>query len=158
MSREAVIFAGVLTTLAVCGLAALKGGPSEKAAGRWIAATWMAVVVAERTIGRDQLPLVILCADGVLATALLFISIQYASLWMGGAMLLQSGAFALHAWYQTELPLDRNVYLLAVSLLGYAVLALLLAATLSRWARRLRRRKDPGERARPYRVGQPRSA
>jgi hypothetical protein len=133
--------AGVLIALIVCALALAKGAQPERMTAIAIAMAWFSVVAAETAFSREQTPLVILCADGILATALLFISIQYASLWLGGAMLVQSSAFALHAWYLTEQPVDRTSYLLAVSLLSYTVLLLLLMATLTRWIGRVRRRR-----------------
>jgi hypothetical protein len=142
MSNTLIVVGGVLIVLGVCTLAFLRGAPPERAAAVWVLGTWLAGVAGAMIFGRTDLPLIVLVVDGVLAIALLFISIQYASLWLGGAMLVQSSAFALHAWYLTEMPLDRNGYLLAISLLAYTVLVLLLGATLTRWVQRVRKRRE----------------
>lgn len=149
MSSTHIVVVGVVAVVGVCLFAVIKGAAPERSAAIWVMMTWLSTIVAETFFGRQDIPLIVLCADGVLATALLFISIQYASLWLGGAMLVQASAFALHAWFLTEEPTDRNIYLLAVSLLSYTVLVLLMGATISRWrARVIRARRGPARRSR----------
>jgi hypothetical protein len=140
MTNASIVVFGMLTLVGVCGLSIIKGAAPERWSAAWILLSWLAVVLGELFVGAENLTLLVLSADGVLATALLFISIQYASLWLGGAMLVQSSAFALHAWFLTDGGQDRTDYILLLNLLSYAVLALLLLATLFRWAERVRRR------------------
>lgn len=150
MTNTVIVVSGMLILLGVCGLAVWKGGPPERRSAIWVLGTWLVVVAASFLLPRDTTYLLVLSLDGVLATALLFISIQYASLWLGGAMLVQSSAFALHAWYLTTEPENHDTYVMAINLLSYAVLLLLLVATLNRWSGRARRRGRHGREANAF--------
>ena len=152
MSNTVIIATGMLFLFGICGLAIWKGDAPERWSAYSVLVTWL-VATGCSTLLREDIPLIVLSCDGVLATALLFISIQYASLWLGGAMLVQSSAFALHAWYLTVEPSSRVSYILTLNLLSYAVLILLLGATLNRWFRRLKRQGT-----RRLRSGAPRPA
>lgn len=139
----------MVAMIAACGFALWKGSEPERAGSAWMITTYVAVQLAGALVGKNELPLVIMAADGVLATALLFLSIQYASLWLGGAMLLQSTAFALHSWFLLEPALDRtvgerNFYVTAVNLLSVSIILLLTFSTASRWRRRVRNRRSGG--------------
>lgn len=148
MEISATVATGILTLLGVCLLAMVKGGPAERWAAIWVFATWLTVVVGSLTLQRDATYLLVLSADGVLAIALLFISIQFSSVWLGAAMLTQSSAFTLHAWFLTAEPANRDFYVMAINLLSYTVLTLVLGATLARLIRRAvrarSRRPRPG--------------
>jgi hypothetical protein len=83
-----------------------KGGPAERIAA--------AVAIADVLVGRVALivdpsatNLIYLVTDGLAAMALLFVTVRYAALWMGGVMLFFAAQFALHSYYLvTERPHD----------------------------------------------------
>ena len=144
MFNELIVLGGALAMTATCGFALFKGGRAEKMAAGWMFATFVAGQLFAAFLKPVDMPLIVLRADGVLAIALLFISIQYASLWLGSAMLLQSSAFALHSWYLTEMPSDRNFYWTALNVLSVAIIVLLATSTALAWRARLKRRAGEG--------------
>jgi hypothetical protein len=145
MSGQAVLIAGLVWLIAICGLAVIKGGPAERLAAYMIGGAWLAAILARFIFGKDHLELIALSNDAVLSLGLLMVSIRYASLWLGFAMLLQSSAFALHAWYLADPPADQNGYIWAINNLSYAVLLTLLVATLTTWFKRRRRNAAPAD-------------
>ncbi|OJU09867.1 MAG: hypothetical protein BGN86_00080 [Caulobacterales bacterium 68-7] len=77
-----------------------------------------------------------LAADAALAGAFLFLAVRYASLWLGAAMILQAGQFALHAIYTAgELAPDRR-YAVINNLITLGIFLVILLATLARWMSR----------------------
>ncbi len=147
MSNALLVAFGVGLILATCGFALAKGAAPERHAALWVLGTWITGSLAQWFVGDETLPLVVLCVDGVLATALLFISIQWASLWLGAAMLVQSTAFGMHAWFLTTEPSDSHSYYATINVLGFLLVILLIASTTSRWIGRVRRRSAETARA-----------
>lgn len=147
MSNALLIAFGVVLILATCAYAFVKGAAPERHAAIWLLGTWMAASLAQLIVDADTLPLVVLCVDGILATALLFISIQYASLWLGSAMLVQSTTFGMHAWFLTTEQADPHGYYAAINALSFLLTLLFIGSTTSRVIKRMRRRRREAQRA-----------
>ena len=81
------------------------------AAVRYGALTHLAVEIATFIIhpkfGDVGAESILLAVDFASSVVLLLLAVRYASLWLGGAMLLQSAQFGLHAYYLVmEMPQD----------------------------------------------------
>jgi hypothetical protein len=82
----------------ICLFAFWKGDRAERIAGALILANLALSVAGDFVFGR-AMPLVQLIGDGVTALGLLALALLYASLWLGGAMLLYAVQFSLHSYY-----------------------------------------------------------
>ena len=90
----------------ICLFAVWKGDRAERIAGALILANLALTVAGDFVFGR-AMPLVQLIGDGVTALGLLALALFYASLWLGGAMLLYAVQFSLHSYYfVTSRPID----------------------------------------------------
>lgn len=120
------------------GFAFWKGGAAE----RWAAG----VVVANVLIGmvvQGVLPqyedVIRLCNDGVAAAALLFITVRYGALWMGGVMLFYAAQFTLHSYYLvTERNPHEYLHALINNVDWNGVIWCLIIGTAVAWRQRLR--------------------
>ena len=81
--------------LVICLFAFTKGGAAERIGAGVILANLLAGM-ANESLFHSQL--ITLCVDGLTALALLPVAVYYASLWLGGVMLLYAAQFALHAF------------------------------------------------------------
>jgi hypothetical protein len=136
MSGNLVAVTSLIIAAAVCGLAMWKGNQPTRLGALAVICTWAAAASAQLAFGARAPTIPVLIADGVLATVFLVLAIRYASPWLGGAMLLQSASFAVHAERLTYAALDTVSYVRAINALSYAVLLVLFAATLATWRRR----------------------
>jgi hypothetical protein len=143
--------AGLLLTLLVCAFSAWKGSAPERLGGSLIFATCVVGTTTQLVLGAASPVYISLALDGILALGLLALTIRYAALWLGVAMLLQSAAFALHAQALNGEESDVSRYVSFVNLLSLAILAALLFATAASWIKRVRTAEDP--RSRPPRIG-----
>lgn len=91
-----IIWAAIIV---VCMFGLLRGGPAERfGAGLTlgIAASFQIINIVLAAEARAVPHLVL---DGVLAVGFLVLAVRYASLWLGGVMLLQGVQFSLHAYF-----------------------------------------------------------
>ncbi|OHB34107.1 MAG: hypothetical protein A2882_03095 [Phenylobacterium sp. RIFCSPHIGHO2_01_FULL_70_10] len=122
--------------LAVCAFAFSRGGEPE----RWGAGLILAITVAS-ALGDALLPQGIflvarLLAEGALALGFLFVAIRYASLWLGGVMLLQAVQFSLQAYYFVTHRAHDATYVVINNIDFFGILACLTAGTLASSRRR----------------------
>jgi hypothetical protein len=73
--------------------------------------------------------------DGVLAVGLLALAFRYAKIWLGVAMLMLSGELALHGVAMGDWGVEYRSYILLNNLLSFALIGLLVVATLMAWRR-----------------------
>jgi hypothetical protein len=93
--------------LAVGLLAVWKGQWPERIGGGVNALAAVTFVIAERVLPEGALSTTSLVLDAVIALTFLALTIRFAALWLGVAMLLQAAQFALHAFYYvSERPHD----------------------------------------------------
>lgn len=141
MSLAIVIFWGLtFLTFGIGGLALWKGGPAERTGSAVI----LLIMLAGRLIGtvvpEHILPILRLAEDGLTAVGLLVVALRYASLWIGGAMLLYAGLFTLHSAYFV---LDKSVdpFFKTCNNLAFLGVSICLAVgTFVSWRQRSRKR------------------
>ncbi len=127
-----------ITMLFICALAQWKGDAPERLGSAFAIAGAIISIPIHIFAPKDVAPLLLLGADALLAAGFLLLAIRYASLWLGAAMIFQAGQFALHAIYTAgELAHDRT-YSVINNLVTFAIFAVILVATLTRWRRNRR--------------------
>jgi hypothetical protein len=83
----------------VFAFALWKGDVAERAGGGMNLAAGLFAMFLQPLLQRSAQPTALLLVDGALAAGFLFLALRYASLWLGGALLLQAVQFSLHAYY-----------------------------------------------------------
>ena len=126
-----------IALVAIFALAIWRGEwPERFGAGFSILGAVVALVIHDFAPA-DIAPILLLAADALLAGAFLFLAVRYASLFLGAAMILQAGQFALHATYTAgELAPDRR-YAIVNNLITLGIFLVILLATLASWRARL---------------------
>lgn len=122
--------------LGACISAIWKGGAPERDGAILILSVSVLSPFADSLIPADARLVGRLVSDGLVALGFLVISIRYASLWLGGALIAQAVQFSLQAFYfVTERDHDAP-YAVVNNLNTVAVLAFLVAGTIA-YQRRL---------------------
>jgi hypothetical protein len=139
---------GLLGLVMVCAFALWKGGPPERLGGLMLLVAWFGADLA-RGVSNQMMPIAAMfVSDAVIAGCFLYIAIRYSSLWLGGMMILQAAAFALHATQLSDPSAPRwhgwIIYLLLNNVINYSLLLVLCGGTV---ATILRRRKLARQRA-----------
>lgn len=116
-----------------------KGGPAERAGASWMALLSVAITAFTGLTGGDYGGVPIMIADGLMATIFLVLAVRYASLWLATAMLLQGGAFSIHASALLGLLPDSRhdlwYFYAGMNLLNFLVLVAIAWGTTSFWLR-----------------------
>ena len=76
-----------------------KGGVAERYAATLVVVGALFAFAIGRLLDDEWRTLALLGAEFLLAMGFLVLAVRFASLWLGGAMLLQAVQFSLHAWY-----------------------------------------------------------
>jgi uncharacterized membrane protein YwaF len=119
--------------LLTCLLAFVKGGAQERIGAAIILANIVATAVNGAVL-KDQR--VMLAIDGATALALLPLTLRYASIWLGGVMLLYGVQFGLHAFYFV-LERPKDLLHVAINNANFVAISLCLAVgTVIAWMRR----------------------
>jgi hypothetical protein len=132
---SAIILADALLVFSflACLFAFVKGGTPERIGAAVILANLIAGA-ANEVLLQDQR--IILGIDGVTALVLLVMAVRYASLWLGGVMLLYGLQFGLHAVYFV-LERPRDSLHVAINNADFLAVGLCLAGgTAMAWMRR----------------------
>ncbi len=127
----------LLSGLSGCGFAFWKGGPAERAGAVIILANLLLLWAGGWFLASASTGVFGLVVDGLTAVALLVIVLRYASLWLGGVMLLYAIEFTLRAFYfVTERPFDLlHAIINNTDFMG--VVFCLVAGTAVAWRRRV---------------------
>jgi hypothetical protein len=120
----------------VCVFAMVKGGPAERYAGLVVAAATIGVEVIHLTVPREFQGGLLLAMDGFVGGAFLLLALRHASLWLGGALILQAMQFTLHAYYFVTGIRRGNTYALINNLDSAGVLLCILVGSVIAWRRR----------------------
>ena len=134
-------FTGLILGMVV--LALWKGGPAERFGASFI----IGVVIVGRLVGllipEQTLPVLRLIEDGLTAVGLLAIALRYASLWLGGAMLVYAVLFTLHAIYFVMSKAPDTLFININNIAFLSVSLCLAIGTAVSWRGRMRARADP---------------
>jgi hypothetical protein len=135
-------------TVAACILAIVKGGPAERIGAPIILVNLLAGPMV-RALMPGEGAAVGVMLDGLTALALLFVTVRYASLWLGAVMLLYGAQFTLHSFYFVQQkPIDLFYIVTNNINFGLISLSLLVGAVFTWWRNSKARRQAPA-RARP---------
>lgn len=125
----------ILFVLVTCVFAFARGGPAERVGAAIILANLLAGMVNEAQL-HDQL--ITLAIDGLTALALLVVAVRFASLWLGGVMLLYALQFGLDAYYLVlDHPRD-DLHIILNNIDFFGVSLCLGSGTALTWRRRRR--------------------
>jgi hypothetical protein len=112
-----------LSTFLACGFALWKGGAAERVGSIVILFAMLAPPLVRAAAPPGLVGVLDLVIDGLVGIALLMLTLRHGSVWLGVAMLLYAGQFALHSFYfVTQKPADylhavvNNLVFLGVSL------------------------------------------
>ena len=119
--------------LAVCLLAWWRGAAAEQFGSLLILAADLTADII-LAVAYPKFPGIGMCAiDFALACGLLFIALRYSSLWLGGAMLLQSVALCLQAFEFVGDGPSTITHVIANDLISYAMVACLVSGLVASW-------------------------
>ena len=129
------ILAWVLV-LAICALAWIKGDRPVRLGVVMVLAAALAAMAIHQFSPPEWQATLLLADDGFLAMGFLFLALRYASVWLGGAMILQAVQFSLHAFYfVADRPHDR-LYSTINNIDSLGVLFCILVGALLAWRKR----------------------
>lgn len=135
---DPIFFAVVGLVVGGCIFSLWKGGSAERLGGAIVLANLLAEMLFGNARPLGSEPIAELVIDALTAMALLGVVLVYGSLWLGGAMLLYSIQFTLHAYYfVTERGPDR-LHAVVNNLDSLGIIFCLVVGTLVAWRRRAR--------------------
>ena len=141
MHIQLVAILGWTATLAVCGLAWIRGGPAERWGSLIVLAGSIVYSLIQLFLPPASQSVVNLLCEGIYGFAFLTWALLYTSPWLGGAMLLQAIQVSLHAYYIVgERPHDTT-YGMVNNLNSIGGLIYILLGIVSSWRRRTRAAK-----------------
>jgi hypothetical protein len=129
-----------VSSVVLCGLAIWKGGAGERLAGIAVGVGMAASPAANLLLPPSLVPIVYLAGDGLIAMALLLATLRYASLWLGGVMLLYGAQFALHSFYFVMQREPDRFHAIFNNVILVAIMVLLTTGTVTAWRRRVKAR------------------
>ena len=116
-------------------LAVWKGGWPERIGALTNLAVAVGLLLVQLLLSPSDLAMASLCADGLLAFTFLGLTLRFASLWLGAAMLLEAAQFALHAFlYVTERPFDM-LFAIVNNVVSWGVIWAILFGIFGSWRR-----------------------
>lgn len=124
-----------LTAITVL-LAWLRGGSAERLGSALVLTGSLLVVIIHVSLPTELQATALLIGEAALALGFLLVAMRYLSPWLGLAMILQAIQFSLHAYYLIgEKPHDY-LYRAVNNVNTFAILLIILAATIVSWRRR----------------------
>ena len=133
------------TLLAVCVVAWRIEAKAERLGSLLIL---LADIAADALLALDypHFPSASMCAiDFALAVGLLCVALKYSNLWLGGAMLLQSGALCLQALDLGGDGPSTLTHIIANNLISYTMLACIVAGVIGSWRAKLATQRRSGD-------------
>lgn len=137
MPLSPIVQAFYVIALATCLFAFWKGSGAERLGAGLIVGVVVLAKIAGLLLPASAEPLIRLVGDGLTAVGLLAVALRYASLWLGGAMLLYAAQFTLHSYYfVTARPNDRfHAVVNNIDFIG--IILCLAVGTAVSWRRRV---------------------
>jgi hypothetical protein len=125
-----------LAVLATFVFAVWKGGVAERYAATLVVVGALYAFGVGRLLGSDMRTLALLLGEFLLAMGFLVLAVRYASLWLGGAMLLQAVQFSLHAWYMLGERRTDMFHVIVNNADTVGILLCIVLGTITAWRRR----------------------
>jgi hypothetical protein len=132
-SLEPII--GWLVLLGTCLYAWFKGAAPERIGAALLLLGTIAALLFQTTMSETGRVTPTLIGEGLLAMGFLILAIRYASLWLGGAMILQGIQFSLHAFY---IVMERShdwLFAAVTNLVTFGIIGCILLGTTLAWRR-----------------------
>lgn len=130
----------LLTVIALAAaLAVWKGGWPERVGAGFNLVGALCFELVQRWLTDDAFATAMLVGDGVLALGFLALTLRFAKVWLGIAMLLQAIQFALHAYYYVvERKLD-TLFAVVNNLVSWGLIGCILGGVVAHWIHETRR-------------------
>jgi hypothetical protein len=125
-----------------CLFAFVKGGVVERRAAGIILLSWLLSVVIsvflKGLFSQHAQEFTFLALDAVTSIGLLCLALRFAKIWLGVAMLMQSGELGLHGAIMADWGFSYQEYMVFNDALSFGLLAVLAGATATAWSQRAR--------------------
>jgi hypothetical protein len=129
-----------ILNVGIVGLALWKGGPAERMGAGFIIGIIILGALVSLILPPQTHSVLYLVEDGLTAVGLLAIALRYASLWLGGAMLVYALLFTLHAFYFVMGKAPDILFIDINNVAFMGVSASLGVGTFMSWRARVRKR------------------
>jgi heme/copper-type cytochrome/quinol oxidase subunit 4 len=117
-------------------LAWRRGGGAERAGAVLMLIASLLVQLIHLILPVSLQAYALLIDEAALAAGFLLVALRYFSPWLGVAMILQAIQFSLHAYYLIGEKDHDDLYKIVNNVNTFAILLIILAATLLAWRRR----------------------
>jgi hypothetical protein len=132
ISHYHLLMAAIVATAMI---SAWKGAWPERIGAIANLANAVAILSFQLILAPGGLAIASLTADGLLAVTFLGLTLRFATLWLGAAMLLQAAQFSLHAYfYVTERPIDL-LFRIVNNVVSWGVIWAILIGVAGSWRR-----------------------
>ena len=132
----------LLTAIAIsAAFAVWKGGWPERVGAGFNLVGALCFELVQRSMTDEAFATATLIGDGVLALGFLALTLRFAKVWLGIAMLLQAIQFALHAYYYVvERQLDL-LFAIVNNIVSWGLIACILGGVVAHWVHATRKRR-----------------
>ena len=117
-----------------------KAGVAERLGAILVCTSWLGgdavSFFLKDLLSQQSLETTLLVMDGALALGFLALALRFTKMWLGTAMLMQSGELALHGAAMADWGLSFKTYLIFNNLLSFGLILLLICATVIEWLHR----------------------
>lgn len=133
-----------LLTLLVCLAAIWKGGAPERSGAVVILSLVILGRVVHALVPTSLGSLIGLADDALTALGLLYLTVRYASLWLGGCMLFYASTFVLHSFYLVTARPEADLFYYWMNDINFAGIHIcLVLGTITSWRLRVTARGKP---------------
>ena len=138
---------GIVALVGALAFALWKGDSAERVGGGINLAAGLFAMFLHPLLSPDVQPVAQLVVDAALAAGFLFLSIRFASLWLGVAMLLQAVQFSLHAYYMVGDLKHDHLFAEINNVDSWGIIFCIIGGTAVSWRRRLAKRRKEAAKA-----------
>jgi len=128
--------AGWLVLLGTLAYAWLKGAAPERFGAVLLVCATLLALFIDKGLPAEARVTSTLIGEGLLALGFLILAIRYASLWLGGAMILQGLQFGLHAFYIVMERSSDWPFWAVSNLVTFGIIACILVGVTVSWRRK----------------------
>lgn len=125
----------------VAAFAVWKGGWPERVGAGLNLFIALCFLLAQRNLEAGGLATAALVVDGLLALGFLALTVRFAKIWLGVAMLLQAAQFSLHAFYYVSERGHDYLFAAVNNVVSWSVLAAILFGVVGHWIAEARKKR-----------------